>query len=75
MDQHEIENVEQNTFAPNGQGLWEATCSCRNPDGDGVGEVAFTGNTLVEVVSEWGDHLTEMVEQEIKNAPTNEQEK
>jgi len=69
---HEIEGVGKNEFSRKDQEFWEATCSCRNPDGDGLGEVYFSSNTLEEVVNLWGDHLTEMVKQEIEKS--NEQE-
>jgi len=57
--EHTLENLEQNTYAPRGQGDWSATCSCRNPDESGLGDVAFSGPKIIDVVDGWVDHFIE----------------
>jgi len=63
--EHTLKNLEQNTYAPRGQGDWSATCSCRNPDELGVGEVAFSGPKVVDVVDGWVDHFIEEMDKEV----------
>jgi hypothetical protein len=37
-------------------GGWTATCSCHNPDGEGVGRADFQGDTATEAVAAWEEH-------------------
>ena len=49
MPEHTLENLEQNTYAPRGQGDWSATCSCRNPDDSGLrDEIAAVARHVID---------------------------
>ena len=37
--------------------MWTATCTCHNPDGEGVGRADFTAETPYQAVSAWLDHV------------------
>jgi len=63
--EHTLENLEQNTYAPRGQGDWSATCSCRNPDDSGLGDVVFSGPNVLQVVDSWVEHFIEEMDKEV----------
>jgi hypothetical protein len=53
---------------------WVATCSCHNPDGDGVGRADFVGETAHEAYVYWEEHR-EAQEPLLPTRPTHEHDK
>lgn len=54
MTTHTLEALDPE--APLGGGGWTATCSCHNPDGDGVGRADFRGETAYLAYLAWAEH-------------------
>lgn len=52
MTAHTLESLEQSDpLYP-----WVATCSCHNPDSEGIGRADFGGDTALEAVQAWQEH-------------------
>ena len=54
MTAHTLESLDRP-----GSDIWGATCSCHNPDGDGVGRADFDAESPVEAVNAWLHHAAQ----------------
>ena len=54
MTAHTLESLDRP-----GSDIWRATCSCHNPDGDGVGRADFDAESPVEAVNAWLHHAAQ----------------
>jgi hypothetical protein len=69
MNEHQLDSLD---FG--GHSGWLATCTCHNPDSDGVGRADFPGDTAYEAYLAWAEHAVAQ-EPKLPTRPTHEHDK
>lgn len=64
MTTHTLDSLEREQTASDIYRVWSdwvATCSCHNPDGNGDGRADFRGDTALDAVRAWQEHVAQQL--------------